>query len=222
MHPHSDDFPMIMEVEAGLPQNSPPVAVAFGLNPIRDKAKSEAAGHDVYVDVEFVKIAIPGDRNSLYFQPATEVHKRRFPKAYEAFRQRDSKAIEGMPIENWAPVSRALAMTLKAAHIHTVEALAEVHEGHIDRIGANGRELREKARAWLLDAKEGAAAQQLASEKKQLQDKIDAMQEQIKSLQKLIPKGKAEPAPVVSEQDDTAADIASDVARAARRPRARN
>lgn len=218
MQPFTDDFPMIPEVEAGARE---PVLVAFGLYPHRDKQKSLEAGHDVFVDVEYVKIAIPGDKNSLYFQPATDKHRQRFPKAYAAFKARDQKPLEGMPIEQWAVVSRAVALTLKAAHIHTVEALAAVHDGLVDRIASNGRELREKARAWLEDARSGAAAQKLASEKKELQDQIASLQAQIAALQAGAGNKPAGPAPVVAEKEDTTADVGEDVVRAARRPRAK-
>jgi hypothetical protein len=215
----SDDFPMTMEREAGMREDVPPVAVAFGLYPAVDSAKSKAAGHDVYKDVEFVKIAIPGDRNSLFFQPAEDSHRRRFPQAYAAYKAREKRdGIEGMPIEQWAPVSRSVALNLKAMHVHTVEALAAVHEGYIDKIGTNGRELREKAKAWLADAKSGAAAQQLAAEKQGLQDQLAALQAQIVALQQNSGKPAQAPAPVAPVVDTTAT-VEQDVAAAARRPR---
>lgn len=200
----SDDFPMMMEREAShrgphgdmimIPDTTPPVAVSFGLSPVLDGAKTKEAGHDVYKDVEFVKIAVPGDKNSLFFQPSNDLYRARFPKAYAAFKAREHKPMEGMPVGEWAPISRSMALTLRAAHIDTVEALAAVHDGNIDRIGSNGRELREKARAWLADAKTGAAAVQLAGEKQALQDQIAAMQAQILELsQRAGPAGEDDP-----------------------------
>jgi hypothetical protein len=214
----SDDFPMMMEKEAGMHEHVPPVAVAFGLYPVIDTGKSKAAGHDVYKDVEFVKIAIPGDRNSLFFQPAEPTHRQRFPQAYAAYKQREKAPTEGMPIEQWAPVSRSVALNLKAIHIHTVEALAAVHDGHVDKIGANGRELRTKAQAWLAEARDGAATQKLAADKQALQDQLSALQAQIVALQQnSIPS--SQPAAAVMAQPDPTADVEQNVAAAARRPR---
>ncbi len=180
-----DDFPVMLEREAGMSDNIPAVAVAFGNYPQEDPHKSAEAGHAVFKDTVFIKIAVPGDKNSLYFQPATDRHKERFPKAWDAYqkRERGGSHEEGMPLEHWAVVTRGVAMTLKAAHIYTVEALAEVHDGHIDQIGIDGRGLREKARAFLAQARDNAATMKLASEKKELQDQLVAMQEQIKALQ---------------------------------------
>lgn len=214
----SDDFPMTMEKEAGMPDHVPPVAVAFGLYPAIDSKKTQEAGHEVYKDVEFVKIAIPGDRNSLFFQPAEETHRRRFPQAYSAFKRREQQPVEGMPIEQWAPISRSVALNLKAMHVHTVEALAAIHDGYIDKIGTGGRELREKAKVWLQEAKEGAAAQKLAAEKQALQDQLAALQAQMSALQQQIGT-KGQPSVAAAPIADTTATVEQDVVAAARKPR---
>jgi hypothetical protein len=221
-----DDFPMMMEIEFNSnPHNPyPPVAVAFGIYPLLDAVKTAKVGHDFYSDVEFVKIAVPGDKNSVVFQPAADTHRRRFPKAYAEFKARTAGAEtrEGLPIEQWAPISRSVAMTLRAAHIHTVEALAAVHDGHIDRIGTNGRELRAKAQAFLEQAKDSSAVLKLAADKKELQDQLAAMQLQINQL---VQMQSAPPAtPAVPEPGEKLLEMAStapaatDPAVAARQP----
>lgn len=191
-----DEFPMMLETEADPMTGQPtvanmetgkletPVAVSFGSYPMKNDTKSREVGHDFFEEVEFVKIAVPGDKMSLYFQPAQDTHRRRFPKAYAAFKARTSGAvaIDGMPIEQWAGVSRSAALTLRAAHIHTVEALANVHDGHIERLGTSGRELRAKAKAFLAQAKDSAETMKLAAEKKELQDELDVMRQQIAAL----------------------------------------
>jgi hypothetical protein len=224
----NDDFPLMMEVEAGTPANTPPVGVAFGLWPRLDKKATQEAGHDVYRDCEYVRISIPGDRSTLYFQPATDMDRKRFPKAYAVFKGSGKEALQGMPIEQWPVVSRSLAMTLRACNIRTVEALAAVHDGHVDKLGFNARELREKARAWLAQAKDGAAATALAAEKKALQDQLAAMQAQLTALSaSMTPEQRAavakSQAQVVAPVaiDAPADDVEQDVAAAARRPRAR-
>lgn len=180
----SDDFPMSLEREAGMPEQVPSVAVSFGMYPKKDGKASADAGRDIYKDVEFVKIAIPGDKHSLVFQPATDVHRKRFPKAYEAFQRRAHTPMQGTPIEQWPVVSRSIVLNLKALHVHTVEALAEVHDGNIDRLGSQGRELRAKAKAWLAEAQTGAEATRLAAEKQALQDQLAALQAQMADLQR--------------------------------------
>jgi hypothetical protein len=188
----NDDIPLVLEREAGLADHYPQVAVGFGLLPVEDKKKSESAGHPVYVDKEFVKIVVPGDKQTVLCQPATDQHKQRFPKAYAAFKNRESKVVEGFPIEQWPQVTRATAMTLKAIHIHTVESLAEVSDSNLGNLGQQGRDLRVKAQAFVRQAKDSAAANALAVENQSLRDQMSAMQEtfstQLAELEKRLPK----------------------------------
>lgn len=188
----SDDFPMIMEVETDLNpqsmhytqpmQGCPPLSIAFGMYPQVDGDATRKAGHPVYKDVEFVKIASPGDRNSMIFQPSNQSYRDRFPRAYAAFKARDKAVTEGTPIEMWAAVTRSEALNLRAFNICSVEALAAVHDGHIDRIPGNGRMLRAKASAWLADAKQGAETLRKTEENEELRGQIAALQTQMAAL----------------------------------------
>lgn len=232
---HSDDFPLMPEVEVDLRKGSmsfgreipgcSPVLVAFGLAPFKNEKKSAEAGYDVYDDIEHVKIVVPGDRQSLYLQPATEVYRQRFPKAHAAFKARDQGGKDsGYPIENWAPMTRGTAMTMKAAHIHTVEALATVDDSMIDRLCQGARGLRDKARIWLKDAADGAATMRVAGEKEALERQLAAMRAQMAAMSNALPpevraKLTASAQADVAKLADTTADVGADVAAAARRPR---
>lgn len=177
-----DEFPMMPEREFGQPEHVPQVMVGFGMVPEQSKKTSEA-GYPVFRDVEFCKIVIPGDKNFLHFQPATDEKRKKYPMAYAAFLAREKKpALEGMPIEQWPQLTKGAALTLKAANIPTVEALAAVHDGNIDKIGQQGREWRAKAQAFLALAKDTAAGQKLAAENQSLKDQIKDMQRQITEL----------------------------------------
>lgn len=180
------DIPMNLEREAGAHESVPAVAVGFGMHPMEDQQKSEAAGHPVFVDVEFVQIAVPGDKNSLYLQPATKKDRERYPRAYASFKERGVRPTEGLPIEEWPQVTRGQAMTLRAMHIHTVEALAEVHDGNVGVLGQNGRELVAKAKAFVKHASESASTHKQAAENQQLRDQIELQGQQLAQLAKLL------------------------------------
>lgn len=181
-----EEFPLVMEAEynprTGRAEGTP-VCVGFGLHPIEDAAATERAGRPVYRDEVFVKIVVPGDRTTVVLTKAKEEHKRRFPQAWAAYERREHQAVEGTPLEQWPAMSRALALTLKAAHIHTVEALAAVHDGHLENLGWDAREWRAKAKAYLDGAEKGAAAQKLASENEVLRAQIAEMQSTLARLQ---------------------------------------
>lgn len=219
-----DDFPLIMEREFGAAQNVDAVAVAFGVIPKRDGDKSLVAGHDVFADCEYVKIAVPGDRNSIFFQPAEESHRRRFPVAYRAFKDRETRGgggAEGMPLENWPLITRSLALTFRAAHVRTVEALAAIPDANIDRFGSAGRELRKQAQAWLSDAKDGAEAARIASENENLKGQLASLQAQITALNlRLKPEDRIDTAPLAAAPPAVADEQSRlrEAAKAARNP----
>ena len=177
-----DDIPMIMELEAGLPSHATPVAVGFGLHPKKDSKASEAAGRPIFKEVEYVRIVTPGERNTVFCQPATEQHKRRFPKAYAAFKAGSAVAEQGTPLEQWPQMTRGQVLSFRAIGIHTVEALAAVHDGNIEALGHGGRELREKAIAYIRQAEDTAAVQKLAAEKQAMADQMALLQAQITDL----------------------------------------
>jgi hypothetical protein len=214
----ADDFPLTVEVETGMPTGTDPVTVAFGMFPKLDQKKTREAGHEVYEEVEFIKIRVPGDRFFEYFQPATEGHRRRFPVAYRSFKERTQgrTGLVGLPIDQWPSINRSQAMTLKSAGIHTVEELAAVGEQNVDRLGINGRAMRDTARTYLAAAKDSAETARIAAERDALQAQLKAMQDQINGLTAQGATGNVQPsgrAPVVD-------DVEQDVVAAARRPRA--
>lgn len=216
----NDDFPLQIEVEAGSPQGTDAVSVAFGLYPKLDEHKSASAGYEVYEEVEFVKIRVPGDQKMEYFQPASDRHKKRFPNAYQAFKNRTQGIAgrTGMPLEQWPAVSRSMAMTLKGAGIFTLEDLSVVGDQHIDRLGTNARELRDRARSYLQNAKDNAETLRIAKERDEFKAQLEAMQRQIDGMRQ---HGLAGNVPNTRQlQQEAAVGVDEDVAAAVRKPRA--
>ena len=198
-----DEFPMMMEREAGAPDNVAALAVGFGYQPEVDGKASEKAGHPVYKDVVFFKCVVPGDTKSVHFQPMRDSDKARFPRAWAAFQERDTKPMQGMPIEAWPQVTRAQAMTLRAMHIHTVEALAEVHDGNISSQWM--REMKAKAVGFLAQAKDTAAASALAAEKEALQQELAESRRMMAELSRRMEEMEVRRGPGRPRKEDTQA-----------------
>lgn len=189
-----DEIPLMMEREAGAPDFIAAIAVGFGMLPVEDAKASAKAGHPVFVDQEFFSARVPGDKNTHSLRLATDKDKQRFPRAYAAYKQLGTVPVEGMPIDQWPQITRAQGLTLKAAGVHTVEAMAEVHDGNLDKLGTNARELKAKAKAYLAQAADTAAAQHLAAENTKKDLEMAELRRQITDLAaKLEPKtrGKA-------------------------------
>jgi hypothetical protein len=176
------DIAVMLEREAGASEKVSAVLVGFGLIPVLDKTETERLGRPFYVDREYVKILAPGDKTTVFMQPATDAYRKRFPQAYAAFKAGQSESVIGTPLEHWPMVTRSQAMNFRAFGVATVEALANVHDGNLDVLGREGRELREKARAYLKQAEDTAAVQKLAAEKLAMTNQMAAMQAQIAEL----------------------------------------
>ncbi len=180
-----DEFRVqMMERENGAPESVPALMIEMWIGTQQSARKSKLAGRPIFEEVPWISISVPGEQNKSFpVRPVNDSDKRRFPRAYAALMDSEKKpAIEGTPIEHWAAITRSEAMSFRASNIPTIEALAEVRDEHIDKLGTSGREWRAKARAVLTGAKDAALAQQLAAEKETLMAMIAEQGRQIKEL----------------------------------------
>ena len=46
----------------------------------------------------------------------------------------------GLPLQEWAPLSRSQVLELKANHIHTVEQLSEIPDSGLEKLGMGARD----------------------------------------------------------------------------------
>lgn len=154
--------------------------VEFRMEPMRMGAKSEEAGRDIYEEREFIRIMFPGDRTKMVDREANDIDKRRFATQYAAFQQNKAAPLQGTPISEWAPLSKSQVLELQAMRIMTVEQLAGLPDTAIDFFG--GRDLRDKAQAWLKSAADGAYAMQLKAMNERLETDLAAKDEQLKAM----------------------------------------
>lgn len=124
----------------------------------------------------FVRIMIPGDKNTIIEQPLREDHKQRFPRQYLYFQMSQEKqeapAI-GTSLEAWSEddpdgVSRAWIEELRILKFQTVEQVAAASDLQLQRIGMGGAGLRERAKNYLTRKNRSETAEELDNTKKQL------------------------------------------------------
>lgn len=156
--------------------------VTFSMEPVLQGDASEKAGRPIYKDTPMVHIRFPGDRTREVDTRAKPEHQHRFPRQWAQFQQKVSQVQEGTPIEEWGPISKSHALTLKGVNIHTVENLAGCPDATLHSVGHGARALRDKAIAWLKAAQDGAETNRLAAENQQLKDDIAALKEQVAEI----------------------------------------
>lgn len=157
----------------------------FSMQAVRDDDASLKEGREVFRDVEWIDIHIIGDNLTKPSRPVTDEDRARFRDAYQAFKNQSIVAQNGTPVTEWPPVSKSMALMLKSLNIHTVEQLAEVADVNLKWLGA--REMQQKAKAWLAQAKEGAGIGVLMEENRRLSVEMEAMKNQMAALMSAKP-----------------------------------
>lgn len=128
-----------------------------------------------YEGKTFVRIMNPGDKTSVFDQPATEAHKRRFPRhwlAFQAMQQGDARMI-GTPLDVWSDANPEdlgvdQMLELRAVGFQTVEQVAMASDHQTQKIGMGGAAIRQKAQAWLDRRNRSATEIELEATRKQL------------------------------------------------------
>jgi len=155
--------------------------VKFYMGTRKNEEKSEEAGHPVFDDVPFIRIIVPGDKNTVIDTYVDEQYKRRFARLWQQFQANETQTQSGLPINEWPAITRSQAEELKFLNITTVEQLAELPDVYGGKImGFN--DLKRKATTYLASAKDSALAMKLDTQIKQKDDEITALRDEVRKL----------------------------------------
>lgn len=164
--------------------------VRFYSEAVEDVGASKREGRPICNEVVFVEIIAPGQAGKQEFvAPATAEHKQRFPRQWARFEAGEKAVTEGTPVEMWPIVSRSFAKQLKMSGFHTVDEIANVNDNDLKALGPGGREVRDRAKAFLDEAGRNALNDRLLRERKEQDDKIARLEAQVAALaaQRLAP-----------------------------------
>ena len=141
--------------------------------------RGQAAGEiPEFEEVEYIEIRVAGQRDAQVARPANEADKQRFPRHYEAFKQRVTPPEEGYPLSEWASISRGMVEQLSFLHVKTIEQLANISDTNITNI-QGGATFKRKAEEWLLERN---STKTLADENKELRAQIEALTAKVESM----------------------------------------
>jgi hypothetical protein len=174
------DQAAVMEGEGRYAMDSK-LFVEFFRRPVLNSGKSAEAGRPVFDEYDFVRIIIPGDRNSTMEAKVTEEHRRRFASRWQRYIAGQDQAQSGTPIEQWPIMTVSQVANLKAINIHTIEQLAGLSDQNATQLMGNF-ELRKKAQAFLDLAKDNLANEKLEASLKQRDEEINLLKEQMAQL----------------------------------------
>lgn len=187
--------------------NERPPYLTFERRAVEDRNASNAAGHYVSRDVDFVVLTRPGSRDTVEKEVdgwlkdcAAHVKNQRMPgtwltafrDAYASWKAGEEIPEKGTPVKGWPVLSPSAQKDLVAAGIRTVEDLAEIPDQDLQGICIGAAQFKAKAKAWLLAAKDtGKLAEQLTSMQQTLESLrllTETQAAEIQRLNSLLPK----------------------------------
>ena len=175
-----------------------PAYVRFERIAVEDVAASLAAGHYVAKDVDMALITPPYSKDVMKYKVKAwfdileqDVRNQRIPQqwldrykeSYRAFQNGQDMPLVGTAIRGWGIISPAQQETLIKMSVLTVEDLSMINDEGIKRIGMGGIDLKNKAKAWLLQLKDnGAIALQMAELQKKFANQESLIENQNEKL----------------------------------------
>lgn len=151
----------------------------------KDTAKnpflSEKHGRAIFDEVTYAEVISPGSGSSTpHFELKREFAPEMGPDTpplrgvkYDEYKQylddfekneNIDATLAGTPLKEWAEMPRTMVASLRAQSIFTVDALAALPDTKLTLVGPDGRTWREKAKAYLENAKGSAYATKLAAD----------------------------------------------------------
>lgn len=188
--------PYIPDMPVDWKQHNRGVTPFFSIEPVplfEADGKTPRRGPDgkTTVDMEFVRIVIAGDGLAEASMPVDDAIRGRFEDEYRAWKENREMAHRGYSIEEWPaifsishgnlPPPKQIA-ELHANNIFTVEDLAALSDVNLYAIH-HGRELRQKAIAWLADKEGHAVTDKLAEQNAQMAGELEALRRQMAKME---------------------------------------
>lgn len=153
----------------------------FHIKPVRDNFQSEKQGREVWNDVEYVELIVPGDNKNIVDVAVKDEHRDRWPTKYAAFKANMEAPESGTPLDEWAGVGRSQVMELNSVHIRTVEALASLSDAQLAKcVPMGGHALRAKAQRFIEQTDAEKPLAEMTQRIRELEDKLAAALEATK------------------------------------------
>lgn len=172
-------------------------ALRFFYDSDKNNHLSEKEGRPIYDKVLYVEVISPGSRESApvlelirEFSPEAELPPRRreniiarYKRPLDAWLSNEiSQDLIGTPIQEWNSIDVSMRSTLKELGIHTVDALAVLSDEKLRVLGMGGRNLRDRAKAYLDRSLGSKQLETLSSENTSLKEENERLQASVDSL----------------------------------------
>ncbi len=156
--------------------------VIFHTQQVKQNFLSAKEKRPIYAEKIFIKKIVPGDARLVIDRPMRETDIEEFPVEWARWEQKKTNLIQGTPIEAWPILSDTQRAEFRALNIFTIDQFANLADEAANRImGFN--ELRTKARAFIMAAKDSEKFDQVRAE---MSEKLAAQDREMAELREAL------------------------------------
>lgn len=142
--------------------------------------ESEKAGHPVFRNVIMVRMIFPGDKTKVVCKEVNDELKARFSRQWANFEKGvNGVGLIGMPLKEWSQMTKADVAMWSSQGIYTVEQLAGISDQNLPM---GGRELRDRAIAYLKQAKDSSELMRVTGDNANLRNENDKLKSDVADL----------------------------------------
>ena len=186
------------------------LAVRFYSKELQNDFLTSKEGRPISYMADFVRIEIPGNQLSIIDTFVNSSHKSQFPTQWAMYLNEKADGnhnpdnVQGTLLRDWPILNAAQATELKHFKFYTVEQVANASDQQLMSIGMTAGmsplALRDKAKAFLENAKDSSFAQKQADELKLRDQQIADLTAQMERMAKMMEeKAKSDKPEVKSE-----------------------
>lgn len=154
--------------------------VQFYSRPVQDSVASAESKRPIFVDADFVKIMVPGDKRTVIDRMASDEDRQRFPQHFARYKAGQTEQTVGTPLDMLPGITAGKVEEYKHFGIKTIEMLAAAS----DSVGQQFMQFqadKTRAKGYLALATDNAAVREVDA---RLSKENEAMKSQLESMQK--------------------------------------
>ena len=156
--------------------------VQFYKRPVADPEATKLEGRPIFREEDYIRIRIPGDKGSMVDREVREEDTKRFGGAYRKWKESgEGESLSGTPLSTWPAVTRAQVEEMAYFGVKTVEQLANISDTNAQKFMGIAT-LRDKARAFILAAKEAAPLAAMTAALDDRDNKIQTLEGAIEEM----------------------------------------
>lgn len=141
--------------------------VFFHTVQVKNNFETEKQKRPVFMPKVFIKKVVPGDNRLVIDRPMRMTDMDEFPVEWARFEQKKAAMVPGTPIDAWQILTDTQKAEFKALNIFTVDQFANLPDSAGEKV-MGFIDLRTKARAFIMGAKDSELSDKLAAQDKEM------------------------------------------------------